>query len=228
MDEQVWLVRHGETEWSRDGRHTSVTDLELTDRGERQGAALRERLRGQRFDRVVSSPLGRARRTAVLAGYAAEDVEIDDDLHEWRYGDYEGITTPQIRETVPGWTVWTHPVPGGDAEIEQPRRKGVGELVNLARGQLPVEVADEHGVRGGRHRGGEHLQRAVELRFDVVRLPIGISAQPGSVIVSAHSRPPVARRPSCTRAAGLDSLPGTPQGPCHRGCPERADGEPDP
>ena len=147
MDEQVWLVRHGETEWSRDGRHTSVTDLELTDRGERQGAALRERLRGQRFDRVVSSPLGRARRTAVLAGYAAEDVEIDDDLHEWRYGDYEGITTPQIRETVPGWTVWTHPVPGGETGQQVAARCDRVIARRRSQGGLTLLVAHGHLLR---------------------------------------------------------------------------------
>jgi len=113
MDEQVWLVRHGETEWSRDGRHTSVTDLELTTNGEQQGAALRGRLE-LALDRVVTSPLRRARATAALAGFAGSDVRVDDDLHEWRYGDYEGITTAKIRESVPGWTVWTHDVPGGE------------------------------------------------------------------------------------------------------------------
>lgn len=114
MDNQVWLVRHGETEWSRDGRHTSITDLPLTARGEEQGAALRERLTDVALDRVVSSPLQRARRTASLAGFGDDMVEIDDDLHEWRYGEYEGISTPEIRETVPGWTVWTHESVGGE------------------------------------------------------------------------------------------------------------------
>ena len=145
MDEQVWLVRHGETEWSRDGRHTSVTDLPLTDRGERQGAALRERLAGTTFDRVVSSPLRRARATAALAGFDPGDVTVDDDLHEWRYGDYEGITSSQIQEGVPGWTVWTHPVPGGesgdtvaercDAVIRRCRGRG-GRTLLVAHGHL--------------------------------------------------------------------------------------------
>ncbi len=112
-DAEVWLVRHGETEWSRDGQHTSVTDLPLTPKGEDQARALRDRLAGERFDRVVSSPLGRAVRTAELAGVAVD--EVDADLHEWRYGDYEGISTPQIRESVPEWSVWTHPTPGGES-----------------------------------------------------------------------------------------------------------------
>ncbi|MBA2639629.1 MAG: histidine phosphatase family protein [Nocardioidaceae bacterium] len=113
---EVWLVRHGETEWSRDGRHTSTTDLPLTERGEEQARTLRDRLSGAALDRVVSSPLQRARRTAELAGVEVD--EVDDDLHEWRYGDYEGISTPRIRESVPGWTVWKHPVFGGESGAE--------------------------------------------------------------------------------------------------------------
>ena len=111
-DAELWLVRHGETEWSRDGRHTSVTDLDLTDKGVDVARTLRDRLAETSFDLVVSSPRTRAVRTAELAGFA--DVETDADLVEWDYGDYEGVTTAEIRETVPGWTVWTHPTPGGE------------------------------------------------------------------------------------------------------------------
>ena len=117
---ELWLVRHGETEWSRDGRHTSVTDLPLTEVGERAATSLRERLAGVDFDLVLSSPRRRARRTAELAGFA--DPVLDDDLVEWAYGDYEGVTTAEIRETVPGWTVWTHPVPGGESADEVSQR----------------------------------------------------------------------------------------------------------
>ncbi len=113
MPASLYLVRHGETAWSRDGRHTSTTDLPLTDVGEAQAGALAEVLAGVGFDLVLTSPRLRARRTAALAGFAAP--EVDDDLAEWDYGDYEGLTTPQIRETVPGWTVWTHGCPGGES-----------------------------------------------------------------------------------------------------------------
>jgi broad specificity phosphatase PhoE len=113
---EVWLVRHGETEWSRDHRHTSTTDLPLTPLGEEAAAALRPRLAGEAFDVVLSSPRQRALRTAELAGRT--DAEVDDDLVEWDYGDYEGITTAEIRETVPGWSVWTHPVPGGETAAQ--------------------------------------------------------------------------------------------------------------
>jgi probable phosphoglycerate mutase len=113
---ELWVVRHGETEWSRDGRHTSVTDLPLTEPGERAATALAPRLAEVDFDLVLTSPRRRARRTAELAGFA--DAEVDDDLVEWAYGDYEGVTTEEIRTDVPGWTVWTHPVPGGETADE--------------------------------------------------------------------------------------------------------------
>lgn len=109
---ELWLVRHGETEWSANGRHTSVTDLELTPRGEDVARTLVEPLAATQFAQVLTSPRLRARRTAELAGFA--DAVPDDDLVEWAYGDYEGLTTPQIRESVPGWSVWTHPSPGGE------------------------------------------------------------------------------------------------------------------
>jgi broad specificity phosphatase PhoE len=112
-DAELWLVRHGETEWSRDGRHTSTTELDLTEIGVEVAQTLRDRLADTSFDLVLTSPRHRARRTAELAGFA--DAEVDDDLVEWDYGDYEGITTAEIRETVPGWTVWTHPTPGGES-----------------------------------------------------------------------------------------------------------------
>ena len=109
---ELWLVRHGETEWSRDGRHTSVTDLDLTEKGMKVARGLGGRLAGTHFDQVLTSPRKRARVTAELAGFG--DAVIDDDLAEWAYGDYEGVTTAEIRRTVPGWTIWSHPVPGGE------------------------------------------------------------------------------------------------------------------
>jgi len=111
-ERELWVIRHGETEWSRDGRHTSVTDLPLTERGVEVARELAPRLAGVGFDLVLTSPRMRARVTAELAGFPG--AEVDEDLAEWAYGDFEGITTPQIRERVPGWTVWTHPCPGGE------------------------------------------------------------------------------------------------------------------
>ena len=113
---ELWLVRHGETEWSRDGKHTSITDLPLTSDGEEAAIALGPRLYDVDFDLVLTSPRQRAQRTAELSGFS--HAEVDEDLVEWDYGDYEGVTTAEIRETVPGWTVWTHPVPGGETADE--------------------------------------------------------------------------------------------------------------
>jgi probable phosphoglycerate mutase len=112
----VYLLRHGETEWSRNGRHTSRTDLPLTSTGERRagdaGRLLGTMRGGGQPALVASSPRARALRTAELAGLSV--TFVTEDLAEWDYGECEGLTTPQIRETVPGWTVWTHPCPGGE------------------------------------------------------------------------------------------------------------------
>lgn len=110
---ELWLVRHGPTEWSRSGRHTSVTDLPLLAEGEQDALALRERLVEPTFDLVLTSPRQRARQTAALAGFA--EAEVDPDLVEWDYGDFEGRTTTRIREDIPGWRVFSHPVPGGES-----------------------------------------------------------------------------------------------------------------
>ena len=136
-EQQVWLVRHGETEWSRDHRHTSTTDLPLLPDGERVAKGLAERLAGTEFARVLTSPRQRAQRTAELAGFP--DAEVDDDLVEWAYGDYEGVTTEEIRRTVPGWTVWTHPTPGGESpEQVSARLDRVVERVRGAGGPVLV------------------------------------------------------------------------------------------
>jgi probable phosphoglycerate mutase len=113
---QLWLGRHGETEWSAGGRHTSRTDLDLTPAGEEQADLLAERLRGVRFDLVLTSPLRRARVTAVRAGFP--DAEVEPAATEWAYGEYEGLTTSTIRESVPGWTIWHGAVPGGETADE--------------------------------------------------------------------------------------------------------------
>ncbi len=112
----VWLARHGATEWSETHRHTGLTDVSLTPAGEEAARRLTPVLAGQEFGLVLTSPLQRARSTATLAGF--ERATVDDDLVEWGYGEYEGITTAAIRESVPGWTVWTHPCPGGETADE--------------------------------------------------------------------------------------------------------------
>lgn len=137
----LWLVRHGETEWSRDGRHTSTTDLPLLPDGERVALGLAERLAEVEFGLVLTSPRQRARRTAELAGHA--DAEVTDDLVEWNYGSYEGITTPEIRESAPGWTVWTHPIPDGETADDLGRR--LDRVVERARGADGRTLVFGHG-----------------------------------------------------------------------------------
>lgn len=116
MAGKVVLVRHGQTEWSIAGRHTGRTDVPLTELGRQQALALKEMLSGYDFESVFSSPLARARDTADLAGYPS--MVIDDDLKEWDYGIYEGRRTLDIREDVEGWSVWSHPVVGGESLAE--------------------------------------------------------------------------------------------------------------
>jgi broad specificity phosphatase PhoE len=112
-ERQIWLVRHGETEWARLGRHTGRTDIPLTDAGREQALALGERLAGGRFGLVLSSPLSRAMDTARLAGFEPV-VQAEPDLMEWDYGALEGRLTADIRQELPDWTIWTGPWPGGE------------------------------------------------------------------------------------------------------------------
>lgn len=109
----VTLVRHGQTEWSRTGKHTGLTDVSLTDFGVRQARALGGMLAGEHFELVQSSPLERAWKTMVLSGFGDDGVE-NDDLVEWDYGEHEGISTAEMREQVPDWAIWTHPVREGE------------------------------------------------------------------------------------------------------------------
>jgi len=111
---EIVLVRHGETEWSASGQHTSRTDLALTERGRERAEALGANLAGRKFALVWCSPLRRARETCELVGLG-EQMAIDEDLREWDYGEYEGLTTPQIRERRPGWNLWRDGCPGGEA-----------------------------------------------------------------------------------------------------------------
>jgi probable phosphoglycerate mutase len=133
----LYLLRHGETEWSRSGQHTSRTDIPLTPNGERRARDAGSMLAGLREDRppalVVSSPRQRAVRTAELADLAV--TEVTEDVAEWDYGTYEGLSTPKIRETVPGWTVWTHESPGGETADQVGARAAA--VVSRVRAVLP-------------------------------------------------------------------------------------------
>lgn len=113
----LWLARHGETDWSAAGRHTGLTDVPLNDVGEAAARALADVLAGETFELVLTSPLQRARHTAALAGFGDQAV-VEPNLREWDYGDYEGITTADIRESRPGWTVFGDGCPGGETVEE--------------------------------------------------------------------------------------------------------------
>jgi broad specificity phosphatase PhoE len=117
MAARLWLVRHGDTEWSATGRHTGRTDLPLTAEGRRRARDIGKLLAGQHFALVLSSPLERARETCLLAGYR-EPMLIDANLREWDYGEYEGRTTAEIKRERPGWSLWRDGVIGGES-IEQ-------------------------------------------------------------------------------------------------------------
>ena len=160
--QSIWLLRHGATEWSRNGRHTGSSDIPLLPEGEEEAKALAPRLRGQAFEQVWVSPLQRARRTCELAGLGAQ-ADVHPDLREWDYGDYEGITTKEIRQTVPAWSVWSHGCPGGeDAAAVTARCQRVidqlltieGDVALFAHGHILRSLAGtwmEQGACGGKH-----------------------------------------------------------------------------
>jgi len=116
MTGEIFLIRHGETEWTLSGQHTSRTDLPLTEAGRNQAKALGQILKGmlpaKRTSLVLSSPMRRAMDTCHLTGF---DPQIEDNLREWDYGSYEGLTSGDIHKSAPGWTIWTGPVPGGES-----------------------------------------------------------------------------------------------------------------
>ncbi|HTX12553.1 MAG TPA: histidine phosphatase family protein [Solirubrobacteraceae bacterium] len=151
---QIVLVRHGETEWSRSGQHTSRTDLPLIEEGRERAVLLGPLLAEWEFSLVLTSPLRRARETCELAGYGDRAV-VCEDLCEWDYGEYEGLTTPQIREQDPSWNLWTDGCPDG----EQPAQVGARADAVLERmrgvGHNGYAVAFAHG----------HILRVVTARW---------------------------------------------------------------
>lgn len=179
---EIWLIRHGETEWSKSGQHTSRTDLALTPNGERQALALKHTLNNHTFACVFSSPLRRALDTARLAGF---DPILLDELREWDYGRYEGLTTPQIQQQSPGWTIWTGDVPGGETQEQVTARADQaiarlltcpGDTAIFAHGHILRVIASRWlGLSAGDGKlfalstatvsilGHEHLQRVFKL-----------------------------------------------------------------
>ena len=139
-------MRHGETEWSANGQHTSRTDLALTSAGERQARALAPVLSAQRFALVLASPMQRALRTAELAGF---HPVCDDNLEEWDYGDFEGLTTSEVRRRYPGWTIWEGPWPGGETplQVHQRAQRVVERARTLPPGAQALAFAHGHILR---------------------------------------------------------------------------------
>jgi probable phosphoglycerate mutase len=177
---QIVLVRHGETEWSLSGQHTSHTDLPLLDRGRADAEALGPLLEPFDFALVLSSPMQRALDTCRLAGLG-DRVETDRDLMEWDYGDYEGITTPEIRKTVPGWRVWTHPTP--NAETAEQVGARADRVLDRCR-----TVVDEG--RDVALFGHGHMSRVIAARW--IDLPPNdgklLALHAGSLSVLGHER----------------------------------------
>jgi len=153
----VYLARHGETEWSKSGQHTGRTDLPLTVHGEEAGPILGARLKGITFSRIFSSPLSRAMRTAELAGFAPE---VEPDLLEWHYGEFEGKTNAEIRKVSPNWVVFRDGCPGGETPTEITLR--VDRLVAKLKGLSGNVLCFAHG----------HLLRILACRW--IDLPVSV------------------------------------------------------
>ena len=139
MAVQLWLIRHGETEWSASGAHTGTTDLPLTPKGENRARGLKPLLQGHEFALVLSSPLQRARRTCELAGLG-DPAQADPDLREWNYGEYEGKSTAQIRQTRPGWSLFRDGVPGGESigQVAERARRVIERAVQAQDGDVAL------------------------------------------------------------------------------------------
>ena len=162
---ELWLMRHGETEWSLSGQHTSRTDIPLTAHGRKRAEELRDFLKETKFDAVFVSPMQRARETCAIAGFSDQAV-IDDGLKEWDYGIYEGKTTAQIRADVPGWSVWKDTIIDGEA-AEQ-----VGERADsvIARALAAAPVGGKVALFAH-----AHILRILAARW------VGLAARKGSI-----------------------------------------------
>lgn len=186
---EIWIVRHGETEWSVSGQHTGRTDIPLTENGERQAAALRDMLAEVKPVRVLSSPRARALETARLGGVEVD--EITEDLAEWDYGDYEGMASPEIHKTDPGWTVFADGCPGGESVADVQRR--ADRLLEHISGHLadgPVMLF-----------GHGHFSRVLGARW------IGLPAAGGASLLLGTAAPSVLGAEHGTPALARWNLP---------------------
>jgi broad specificity phosphatase PhoE len=161
---EVYLIRHGETEWSKSGQHTSITDLPLTEQGIKQAESLRGHLNPAEFGLVLSSPRQRAVRTAELAGFTGKyEPQVDDNLVEWAYGDYEGLTSVQIHESAPDWNIFTGLTPQGETHDQV-----------TARLDRVVARVQDSGVERAICFGHGHALRAFTLRWMKFDVSLGV------------------------------------------------------
>jgi broad specificity phosphatase PhoE len=174
---EVVLIRHGETDWSRTGKHTGRTDIPLTERGREQAVAVGAALRGRRFAFVLTSPLERAAETCRLAGYG-NVARQRDELMEWDYGDYEGRKTVDIRKERPGWTLWRDGVPGGESVAE------VGARADRVIAELRAQTGDAAVFAHG------HVLRVLAARWVGLGPEAGqlLALDPGTLSVLGYER----------------------------------------
>jgi probable phosphoglycerate mutase len=177
QESEVVLVRHGETEWSRDLKHTGRTDIPLTEIGRRQAQAVGAALRERQFELVLTSPLSRAAETCRLAGFG-DVAEQRDELREWDYGAYEGRKTVEIREEIPGWTLWRDGVPEGETIDEVAAR--VERLIAELRSLQGDALLFAHG----------HVLRVLAARWLGLEPQAGalLALDPASISVLGHER----------------------------------------
>jgi broad specificity phosphatase PhoE len=177
MAHRIFIVRHGATEWSLSGQHTSRTDLPLLEKGREQVAEIGRKLSGEHFGLVLCSPLLRARETCRLAGYGHE-ADLTDDLREWEYGEYEGLTTPQIWENAPEWDLWRDGCPGGETPVQ------VGARVD----RLLARFAEIDGEGLAFAHG--HVLRVLTARWLEMEVAAGarFKLEAGSLSILGHER----------------------------------------
>jgi probable phosphoglycerate mutase len=174
---EILLVRHGETEWSLSGQHTSRTDLPLTENGRKRTGPLHRVLAERSFALVLCSPLRRARETCELAGFG-DRAEIVDDLREWDYGEYEGLTTPQIREQRPDWNLWTDGNPGGESPSQVAAR--ADRVISRLKAADGDAIAFAHG----------HILRVLAARWMEMSVSAGarLVLSPGTICTLGYER----------------------------------------
>jgi probable phosphoglycerate mutase len=178
MAVEIWLVRHGETEWSLSGAHTSTTDIPLTEHGRQRAVELRDYLGGKKFAAVFVSPMQRARETCEIAGYGDVAV-VEPGLMEWNYGESEGKTTKEMRVKYgPGWSVWTDPIVGGEA-VEQVGVRADGVIAKALAAMEPTSQ--------NRDVGHPALASPTHDDKTVMNGPPGDSSRPQAVALFAHA-----------------------------------------